>query len=146
MSPISWPQWFLAFERSQKRITECHNLIMYFRVSLRVLCFLEILHPHYGLALCLLPVSLFCFPLPFLMRFLFLSTLISISSLFLLPNFSFPHFSFVHFCLVFHPFCVPLFISLPLFTTTPIHFSSASLFYMDRWQSSWPTTSMCQRR
>lgn len=37
MSPNSWPQWFPAFERSQKKITECHSLIMYFRVSLDVL-------------------------------------------------------------------------------------------------------------
>lgn len=107
MSPISWPQWFPAFERSQKRITECHNLIMYFRVSLHVLRLLEILHPHYDLALCLLPVSLFCFTLPFLMCFRFLSTLISISSLFLVSNFSIPRFSFAPFCLVFHPFCAP---------------------------------------
>lgn len=53
MSSISWLQWFPAFERSQKGITECHNLIMHFRVSLRVLSLLEILHPHYDLSLCL---------------------------------------------------------------------------------------------
>lgn len=53
MSPISWPQWFPAFERSQKRTTECHGLIMYFRMSSHILRLLEFLHPHYGPTLCL---------------------------------------------------------------------------------------------
>lgn len=42
-----------AFERSQKGITECCNLIVHFRVSLLLLSLLEMLHPHSDLSLCL---------------------------------------------------------------------------------------------
>lgn len=111
MSPISWLQWFPAFERSQKGIAECHNLIMYFWVSLHVLRLLEIFHSHYDLALCLSPVSLFCFTL----SFLFLSLSFQFLPLFLICP-------FVHcpFCHVFNSFtpsllslCSLLYLSLP---------------------------------
>lgn len=48
-----------CFESSQKGITECHNLIMHFRVSLNVLSLLEILHSHYDLSLRLPSFSFF---------------------------------------------------------------------------------------
>lgn len=144
MSPISWPQWFPAFERSQKRTTECHGLIMYFSMSAHILRLLEFLHPHYGPALCL--------SCP-------LSTLLFYFSSFLSTHFSFPvsPFFFCPFCLVCGSLTPPLpfipmfsffffFLPLALFSTTLINFSSVSLLYMDRWQSSWCTTSMCQRR
>lgn len=78
--------------------------------------FLEILHPHYDLALCLSPVSYFT--LQFLLCFLFLPALISIPSHFqflISPVFRCP------FCLVFNSFtpfpfihCVPFYIPASL--------------------------------
>lgn len=41
MSPISWPQWFPASTWSKGRITGCHHLITYFRVSLHALYLLR---------------------------------------------------------------------------------------------------------
>lgn len=152
MSPISWPQWFPAFERSQKRITECHNLIMYFRMSCYVCGFGNFASPLWSCSL--------SFPcLPFRLH----SSISLVPFLSLNSHFHFFPFSHVQclisphflrpFCLVFNIFHSPPFLSMcfsfiadPFLTITLIHFSSASLFYMGRWQSSWPTTSMCQRR
>lgn len=68
---------------------------------------------------------------------------------FLISNFSFSShpLSFLS-CLPPSFFCTLVFsfILPPLFTSALIHSSSASLFYMGRWQSSWPTMAMCQRQ
>lgn len=148
MSPISWPQWFPAFERSQKKITECHNLIMYFRVSLDVLLlFGNSASPFWSLSL----------SFPIIPRHAFIFLLLSLSAhfhffssfFFLISNFSFRShpLSFLS-CPAPSFFCTLVFsfILLPLFTSALIHSSSASLFYMGRWQSSWPTMAMCQRQ
>lgn len=140
MFPISWLQWFTAFKRSQKRIIECHNLIMYFRVSPHVLCLLEILHPHYSPALCL----------PFLLHS-FISLLFSLSlnthfpffvsnfSIFPLPFLQFfhrPYFNprvLIYISPSLHHHCDPF---LPCFTF--LHGQVAE-------QLAYYCTSMCQR-
>lgn len=119
MSPISWLQWFPAFERSQKGIAECHNLIMYFWVSLHVLRLLEIFHSHYDLALCLSPVSLFCFTL----SFLFLSL-----SFQFLPLFSFAHLSTALSVMSLIRSPPPFYPSVPFYTSPSLLHCSDSFF------------------
>lgn len=107
MSPISWPQWFPAFERSQKKITECHNLIMYFRVSLDVLLlFGNSASPFWSLSL----------SFPIIPRHAFIFLLLSLSTHFHFFSSFFFLFQISHSDLIPCPFCLarppPFFVPL----------------------------------
>lgn len=118
-----------CFESSQKGITECHNLIMHFRVSLNVLSLLEILHSHYDLSLRLPSFSFF--------QLNFFCAALSQQSFLLLFSFPIspstpPPRSLHPLCLVFNT--TPSFYSCAPFNTSafscaPVlsHFSSTSL-------------------
>lgn len=139
MSPRFTAAVCCFFEReSQKRITECHNLIMYLRMSCYVCAVWKSCIPIMVLLFVFFSRTLFFrFTLAPLVIF-FPITLISSLLTPALPVLS----------LILSPPC-PFFLSRcssHLLTITLIHRSSASLFYIDRWQSSWATMSMCQRR
>lgn len=94
-----------CFESSQKEITECHNLIMHFRVSLNVLSLLEILHSHYDLSLRLPSFSFF--------QLNFFCAALSQQSFLLL-------FSFPISCPHPHPLCLVFNTALSFYSCAPL--------------------------
>lgn len=144
MSPISWLRRVCSLLRDHKKkgITEWHNLIMCLGVSPRVLRhFGNLCIPHYDRALCL-----FSPRLPFSTSlFRFSPASLSFGLSFPASRVPFPVLSLIPSAPSLYPF-------LPSHTSASLRRRSDSLLlcsrllYLDRWRTSWPTTSVCQRR